>query len=523
MAIADKLTHLNATKLLLRDAIRRAGHYLPDSATFRSYPYALLPDESSLSLDFVRGEYVAHNWRDGTVSRAGLSSIMTTTRASGGGYFDHLGVFQWAANNTPRIDHDPATLSTSTTSATMAAGSVTLAVTVTYQVGSYVRATYDGSNWMSGRVTASTGSSVTLWVDRVVGAGTYASWTVIRVRGLLVEESRTNLLTYSSDLSNAAWTKQGTSITSGATLAPDNSSLAGKLVEGTGAGVHRVLRNAPYAAGTVFSVYLKAGERTSCLVAIENITTGDRHLSTTAFNLAAGTVLSGTGTITPAGNGWYRCTVVAVSPSNSAPFIYLRNATGDSYTGDGTSGIYIWGAQLEAGSFPTSYIPTTTAQVTRAADQCVVSNLADWYRTDEGTLFVEASTFVPPTPGGSAAFYAALQDGVSNVMGIYRSSTPPGRTGLWVVKDGVQIVDATNGVGVPANTVTKAAMTYGATAVRTVFNGAVGPSASTAPPIPTTLNIGWRQGASRSLNGHIRSIRYFPRRLSDSELQVLTA
>ncbi|MFV3388434.1 hypothetical protein ACNFCJ_24020, partial [Pseudomonas sp. NY15364] len=252
MAIADKLTYLNTTKLLLRDAIRRAGHYLPDAATFRSYPYALLPDEASLSLDFVRGEYVAHNWRDGTVSRAGLSSIMTTTRASGGGYFDHMGVYQWAANNVPRIDHDPATLSTSTSSIALGAGIKTFAVSRLYPVGEYVRATYDGSNWMAGRVTASTGSSVTLWVDRVVGSGTYSAWTVIRVRGLLIEESRTNLLLNSATLATQSVTVTAVAHTLSfyGTGSVTLSGAATGTLTGTGAG-NRVSLTFTPTAGTL--------------------------------------------------------------------------------------------------------------------------------------------------------------------------------------------------------------------------------------------------------------------------------
>jgi len=430
MAIADKLTYLNATKLLLRDAIRRAGHYLPDAATFRSYPYAMLPDEASLSLDFVRGEYVAHNWRDGTASRAGLSNIMTTTRASGGGYFDHLGVYQWAANDTPRIDHDPATVSSSTSSVTMASGAVTLAVTVTYPVGSYVRATHDGSNWMAGRVTASTGSSVTLWVDRVVGSGTYASWTVIRGRGLLVEESRTN----------------------------------------------RLLNSATLATQTV-------------------TVTAVAH--TLTFYGTGSVTLSGaaTGTLTGTGAG------------NRVSLTFTPAAGSLTLTVSGT----VTSAQLEGGAFPTSHIPTTTAQVTRAADQCVVSNLADWYRASEGTLVFNGNTLNT----GVRVMTTLSDGGISNRLQLI--ATPTAR-GAAVVSGGSVQCD----LGAGGNA--KAAFAFAENNFRLVVGGG-SPSFDTSGSVPSVsqMRVGSYPNNSTYLNGHIESIQYIPRALSNTELQEITS
>ena len=64
-----------------------------------------------------------------------------------------------------------------------------------------------------------------------------------------------------------------------------------------------------------------------------------------------------------------------------------------TYDGNGTSGIYLWGAQLEEGAFPSSYIPTTTAAATRSADVASITGTAfsGWYRQDEGTFYGEAT------------------------------------------------------------------------------------------------------------------------------------
>lgn len=256
MAIADKLTYLNGTKTLLREAITRAGHYLTEADPFRSYPYALLRDEYSLKLDFLRGEYIAKNWRDGTVSRAGLSNIVGITRGSGGGRFNHLGVYGWVGNNVARIDHDPATVSASTSSVVIGSGLKTFTVSRLYPVGQYVRATADASNWVSGRVVSSTGTSVTLWVDRVVGTGTHASWTLIRVLGLLVEESRTNLLLNSATLSTQSVTVTATAHTLafyGTGTVTLSGAATGTLV-GTGANNRVTLTFTPTAGSLTLTV-----------------------------------------------------------------------------------------------------------------------------------------------------------------------------------------------------------------------------------------------------------------------------
>lgn len=487
MAIADKLVYLNDTKTLLRDAIRRAGHYLPDAATFRSYPYALLPDESSLSLDFVRGEYVAHNWRDGTVSRAGLSSIMTTTRASGGGYFDHLGVYQWAANNTPRIDHDPGTLSSSTSSVTLAAGSVTLAVTVTYPVGAYVRATHDGSNWMAGRVTASTGSSVTLWVDRVVGSGTYASWTVIRVRGLLVEESRTNLLAQSDNPSASPWTR-------------DNLGVSGNtFTETAGSAVRGVYANSPggsnttvYASGVAYTAvaairpkpgsakrYIQIALPTPAFPANArrakfDTETGDvtwkddPAVIATATRIGDLCVCRITVTAATSGTGYGIAVGIDAAPTGAVA----------AYVGDGVSGIDLLYADLQAGAFPTSHIPTTTAQVTRAADQCTISNLTDWLGTDN-TLIID-------------------------------HNAPAGRV---LLSSGATVLATSQGPG-------KLAIVFTATETRICQAGG---SVTTSGPLTFDTSLRLLASASAYANAHVRVVQSIPRALTSTELQRVTA
>lgn len=184
---------------------------------------------------------------------------------------------------------------------------------------------------------------------------------------LLVEEQRTNLLTYSEDFGNAAWIKTGSRATQGF-LAPDGILRAGKLSEDTSNGSHRIASVLPLTAGAAYTVtvFAKAGERTRLAV-----TLGDTVISGgTTVDLASGVVLSGAGTVTSVGAGWYRIAVTATATStgNGVVRFFLVNDGAQSYQGDGTSGLYIWGAQLEVGDKISSYISTTTAPVTRAPD-----------------------------------------------------------------------------------------------------------------------------------------------------------
>lgn len=170
---------------------------------------------------------------------------------------------------------------------------------------------------------------------------------------------RRNLLTYTEQFDNAVWVKNAATITANAIIAPDGAVTADKLVEDTSTGAHRVN---PATAPTIVSglaytatVYAKAAERTQIRL-IENATTG----AFASFDIVNGTVLAtgagGSGAITSAGNGWYRCELRFTSAGTFGRIdIVLSNAGSIIYTGVAGSGAFIWGAQLETGSTATAY------------------------------------------------------------------------------------------------------------------------------------------------------------------------
>ena len=212
-------------------------------------------------------------------------------------------------------------------------------------------------------------------------------------RGLLIEESRTNSFQRSDNFNDAYWTKTGSSISSDSTTSPSGSVDADKIVEDISNGAHGFSVNPTITSGIAYtlSFYAKAGERSWVRATVTN------SAVSTFFDLANG-VLGNVGagvtaSIQDVGNGWYRCIATMTSASTSGNVnIRIQTANGQTiYTGDGASGAFFWGAQLEAGSFATSYIPTVASSVVRSADVCSITggNFTSFYNPVEGTALVK--------------------------------------------------------------------------------------------------------------------------------------
>jgi hypothetical protein len=337
--------------------------------------------------------------------------------------------------------------------------------------------------------------------------------------GLLVEEQRTNLVLQSEDFSTT-WAVTRSTITTNTTTAPNGTATADKLVEDSTASSTHFVQQAPtFVSGTTYtySVYAKAAERTQLRIQGANQATWPGDVR---FDLSNGTIASttaGTAAIQAAGNGWYRCSITATSGQSFATNIvhYLVSGTAISYTGDGTSGIFLWGAQLETGAFPTSYIPTTTAAVTRSADVASISgsNFSAWYRQDEGTVFWDGrfNTVAVQTA------ILSLSDSAS--PGNNRHSLRIGNT---IVTSGGTLVASlfqTPVVQTPA----RYAYGYAVDNYCQVLNSAATTDLSGALPVGVNnLEIGKVEGSQIFSNGTIRRLTYWPTRLSNSTLQAVT-
>jgi len=213
---------------------------------------------------------------------------------------------------------------------------------------------------------------------------------------LLLEKQSTNLALYSEQFDNAAFIKTAVSITANTSVSPDGNTNADTIIEDSTTSQHRIIQLVSTTTGIVYtaSVFCKSGSGTRNLAILFGCGFGEQEV---IFNVNNGTIVSSTnatGTITNYGNGWYRCTATATSQATTSTCVQyqLRDGSLQSYLGNGTSSLIIWGAQLEVGSYPTSYIPTTSASATRIADACSKTGIGSLIGGTSGTVFFDIKT-----------------------------------------------------------------------------------------------------------------------------------
>lgn len=372
---------------------------------------------------------------------------------------------------------------------------------------------------------------------------------------LLLEAAATNLVKYSEQLDNAVWGKVNCSITANAAVAPDGNQTADKLVANTTSGGHYVYQSVGGTAG-VWSVYVKAAEysRVTLGFYVDN-----QYPDTTAvFELSTGkwTKLAPYFATNPfgaqyVGNGWWRISIYSgagdvinigiADPSNVGTW-------DTTFAGDNTSGIYVWGAQVETGSGATSYIATTSATVTRAADTFTTAvrtrsadvysssqvtragdnptitgtNFSSWYRPDEGTLYADFM------------LDSVLQTGIyAQIFDIRNSNDSAQRLSIFwnpgesansggFIQNVVEQATTYQSVakGIPA----KIAFAYKTNDAASSLNGgAIYSDNSVMLPVGiNSANIGKSNGAALGKQ-YIKRIAYYPKRLTNAELVSITA
>lgn len=400
---------------------------------------------------------------------AKIGSAVTFTRASTATYFDSAGVLQTAASGVARV-------------------------------GAHV---FNGTNWIN--------------------------------RGFLIEEARTNLVT-DSEVFRAAisdWTNENTDVTDNAIAAPDGNTTADKLLE-TAVSASFLFWNYPITvtADTVYtwSIFLKAAERTVVMVIWSDGTLVNG--AEVEVDLSAGTLSNGvaTGTggytgssIANVGNGWYRVSLsgtIAAGNTDGTPIIEIGAA---GHVGDAAKGIYAWGAQVELGAFPTSYIPTTTAQVTRAEDLASMS-LPGSFSATEGAAYVDWFTEVSDNPT-TAQYTLFINDGAgdtNNSIFIFRNAN---ENLVLLIKDG-GVEQANFGFKTTHNTGrVQMIIAWKLNDFIAIDDGDAGitDTTGTVPTGLTTLTIGNRVSGGRNADGFLAGITLWNLRLPTGQLQDKTS
>ena len=353
-------------------------------------------------------------------------------------------------------------------------------------------------------------------------------------KGLLIEEARTNGFTYSEDFRDTAaagatrpWVYSNASVSANTITAPDNTLTADTIIENTATNSHGVFQPFTTTSGTptTLSFYAKAKERTQ----VASIGGGGGYGTTITviYNLVALTAVVATGTatatITDVGNGWRRCTWTA-TPTASNPtnhFIQLASGGANVYTGDGTSGAYVWGAQLELGAFATSYIPTTTTSLARNADVVTMTgtNFSDWYNQTEGAFYVKVDTYATNQSPARATLYLNKATLGEMVLKITRPNT---RSGFTVIDDAGAVAADLSGNLTSNNTFTSVVASYKNNSFGFADSGSA-TTTDTSGNIPSSLTA-MTIGSNPSVyqNGHVAKVLYWPQQLTNAEIQAFS-
>jgi hypothetical protein len=340
-------------------------------------------------------------------------------------------------------------------------------------------------------------------------------------KGLLVEEQRSNLLTYSSDFSNAVWVKSADVTVSAGVTAPDGgASQQFTVTASTTIGIRQEVAVA--ATSATYTIYAKQGSGATDLnkFILRNTSTAT-NLVNISIDYSTGVVTGDGGSATSAGNGWWRIQLVAATGITSGNLIrvFVGGVGGTETAGEFA---YFWGAQLEAGAFATSYIPTVASQVTRAADSASIigNNFARWYNQTQGTVFAEYSVN-GLNPGTANAAYGITDNTINNH--ITGRTSASGTTNFQVRVGGVNQA-ALNSVTTAVGAVVKSAGAYALNDFSFTANaGTVQTDTSGTLPFVTQMQIGGLTSSENPLNGHLARLAFYNRRLANTELQGITA
>jgi hypothetical protein len=226
---------------------------------------------------------------------------------------------------------------------------------------------------------------------------------------------------WSEQFDNAVYTKRNSTISANAIISPDGTTNADKIQEDTSNDRHDIYQGFTCTSGVTYTqtIFAKQGERRYCFMSFGTslLNPGD-----TFFDLQDGVVVSTPSGVTSAiqnmGNGWYRCSITTTCSGDGTGYYVNGPAiTSSNYIYQGVSGygIYVWGCQIEASSYATSLINTTSASATRVADACSKTGISSLIGQTEGTIFADVTlttrqsfSYISISNGGSSANYIGV-------------------------------------------------------------------------------------------------------------------
>lgn len=368
-------------------------------------------------------------------------------------------------------------------------------------------------------------------------------------KGLLLEDAMTNAILYSQDFSNALWVATNTTkdyITTGSLVKPDGGvSNIYRITETATTAEHYVDQSVSFTSGKMytFSVYVSAAGRdlieirlpAAAFTAVQSVMHNVSNI------LAPSTVTAGNPSYTREyiGNGWYRLSISATATATATGNISMVLASGNltSYLGVVNTGLYVWGAQLEedtatVGPVPSSYIPTTSAIITRARDIASISgtNFTNMYNRTTGTVYFEGML----TSAHKDSPILSINNGSSTDYNCYLSYTLSGAA----VKTETAISNVSSPITVGTTTrgsVFKLVNAYTNEDGSAVTTYRFYSTKDGVPPVYSATNTNTQQatytgvsfgitpaGTNKTSSMYVRKFAYFAKQLSASEQLAIT-
>jgi hypothetical protein len=472
--------------------------------------YAKANTHSFLQVRLSSNNYVNFDLTNGTFSN-GSTAVGTMTSIGGGWYRCQMSVTNITTNTT---------------------GVIQLVDSLAAISGEASTTTNSVYIW---RAQAQTGDFATNYIPTTTAAVTEGPVTNLprldylgtSCPQLLMEPTRTNLATYSQMFDNSTWSKDTSSVSGNVVVSPDGYNNADVLIEDTASGKHGLSKSTSWVSGTTYTIstFIKQGSGNRRFVYLLQSSVFGSSLIIN-YNIQSGVITTNsssiTGKIENYGNGWYRCTATATATATAAAsyYIYLRNsdtANTSNYTGDGTSSLYLWGAQVEAGAYATSYIPTTAATVTRNNDNMEKTSISSLIGQTEGTLFIHFKY------NANADSFINIGDGTTaNRIRIgSQVSTNTGR--LLIVNSSISETDIiTSNNALVSGNYYKMAVAYKNNDVAFYLNGnLIGTDNTATIPSCPSLYYGASATATKFVEPLVQTL-IFKTRLSNDELATLT-
>lgn len=322
--------------------------------------------------------------------------------------------------------------------------------------------------------------------------------TTLQCKGLLIEESSVNLLTYSQDFSNAAWNiTTNITVATSATVDPAGGTGAYSITAGAASATFG--RTITGTAGLSYTYSFWIRRKTG--VGGVTVAVGDGNFQSISAQVSS---------------AWNRVSVTSLNTSTTTIRAYIAlSVSGDA--------VEIYGAQLEQKAFATSYIPTVAASVTRNADVATMTgtNFSDWFNASEGSAYVKANCYITnPSPTRQTLTFSKVSAANGYIqLKIPRPSTA---TGFTIVDDTNTVACDLSGQAISANTPVSIVGAYKVNSFSFSDRG-VSNATDTSGVLPTGIDrlfIG--SDGTTFQNGHVQKVMYWSQRLTNAEVQAFS-